>query len=536
MQKKEIYAYSEKIMSDVSSDLERILKKARTELAYFGFHSDVELFMYDDAINEHNYKVKTIQNLIKMPILTTDYVRDVYIYSEKSKYIISLLGVADFSNFIDRELIEIYQNQGEKKRNLLLLPSSSQGYERNYLTVFQKVQYGKQQNGINMMKLDPEEVIEELSLPENATVFITDGDSILLSKDENFLGKSIKEIPNYTGLDSEELVLDNFYCTSSLKLMDFDLQIILRVNLGEYQNQLSSVRNGMTLFLMVIIFLTLIQALWISIKLYRPIEKIANSIQEFSSVLVGENEIFGQKNELEYILNSIQKSAVEKKNVDEELTERLRLLKKAQAVALQSQINPHFLNNTLETINWTAIELLGRKNEISEMTGGLSKMLRMTLENSDTVVAIREEVQHCKYYLEIQQKRYEDKFEVIWKIPEDVLEYKIIRIILQPLVENAIYHGIKPLSEKGILVISGSMYDEEVELSVSDTGLGMTEEELKNLRHNMDHDMIKESKHIGVTNVNQRIKLYFGEKYGVSVESKEGVGTKVTVHIPRVVN
>ena len=313
MQKKEIYAYSEKIMSDVSSDLERILKKARTELAYFGFHSDVELFMYDDAINEHNYKVKTIQNLIKMPILTTDYVRDVYIYSEKSKYIISLLGVADFSNFIDRELIEIYQNQGEKKRNLLLLPSSSQGYERNYLTVFQKVQYGKQQNGINIMKLDPEEVIEELSLPENATVFITDGDSILLSKDENFLGKSVKEIPNYTGLDSEELVLDNFYCTSSLKLMDFDLQIILRVNLGEYQNQLSSVRNGMTLFLMVIIFLTLIQALWISIKLYRPIEKIANSIQEFSSVLVGENEIFGQKNELEYILNSIQKSAVEKK-------------------------------------------------------------------------------------------------------------------------------------------------------------------------------------------------------------------------------
>lgn len=536
MQKKEIYAYSEKIMSDVSSDLERILKKAQTELAYFGFHSDVELFMYDDAINEHNYKVKTIQNLIKMPILTTDYVRDVYIYSEKSKYIISLLGVADFSNFIDRELLEIYQNQGEKKRNLLLLPSSSQGYERKYLTVFQKVQYGKQQNGINMMKLDPEKVIEELSLPENATVFVTDGDSILLSKDENFLGKSIKEIPNYTALDSEELVLDNFYCTSSLKLMDFDLQIILRVNLGEYQNQLSSVRNGMTLFLMVIIFLTLIQALWISIKLYRPIEKIANSIQEFSSVLVGENEIFGQKNELEYILNSIQKSVVEKKSVDEELTERLRLLKRAQAVALQSQINPHFLNNTLETINWTAIELLGRKNEISEMTGGLAKMLRMTLENSDTVVAIREEVQHCKYYLEIQQKRYEDKFEVIWKIPEDVLEYKIIRIILQPLVENAIYHGIKPLSEKGILVISGSMHDEEVELSVSDTGLGMTEEELTNLRHNMANDMIKESKHIGVTNVNQRIKLYFGEEYGVSIESKEGVGTKATVHIPRVVN
>ena len=536
MQKKEIYSYSEKVMSDVTSDLERILKKAQMELAYFGFHSDVELFMYDDAINEHNYKVKTIQNLIKMPILTTDYVSNVYIYSGKSNYIISLLSVADFGNFIDRELIEIYQNQGEKKRNLLLLPSSSQGYERKYLTVFQKVQYGKQQNGINIMKLDPEKVIEELDLPENVTVYITDGDSILLSKDEIFLGKSIKEIPNYTEFDSEKSVLDNSYCTSSFKLTDFDLQMILRVNLGAYRSQLSSVRNGMILFLAVIIFLTLIQAFWISIKLYRPIEKIANSIQEFGSVLVGKNEIFGQKNELEYILNSIQKSALEKKNVDEELSERLRLLKKAQAVALQSQINPHFLNNTLETINWTAIELLGRKNEISEMAGGLSKMLRMALENSDTVVPIREEVQHCKYYLEIQQKRYEDEFEVIWKIPENVLECRIIRIILQPLVENAIYHGIKPLSEKGILVISGSMHGEEVELSVEDTGLGMTEEKLKNIRHNMDNDIIKESKHIGVTNVNQRIKLYFGEEYGVSIESKEGIGTKVTVHIPKVEN
>ena len=145
-------------------------------------------------------------------------------------------------------------------------------------------------------------------------------------------------------------------------------------------------------------------------------------------------------------------------------------------------------------------------------------------------------MQHCKYYLEIQQKRYEDKFEVIWKIPENVLECRIIRIILQPLVENAIYHGIKPLSEKGILVISGSMHGEEVELSVEDTGLGMTEEKLKNIRHNMDNDIIKESKHIGVTNVNQRIKLYFGEEYGVSIESKEGIGTKVTVHIPKVEN
>ena len=97
-------------------------------------------------------------------------------------------------------------------------------------------------------------------------------------------------------------------------------------------------------------------------------------------------------------------------------------MKKAQAVALQSQINPHFLNNILETINWTAIELLGGRNEISAMAGSLSRMLRMTLENSDTVVSVRTEIQHCRYYLDIQKRRYEDKFDVVWEIPDEAYD------------------------------------------------------------------------------------------------------------------
>ena len=160
----------------------------------------------------------------------------------------------------------------------------------------------------------------------------------------------------------------------------------------------------------------------------------------------------------------------------------------------------------------------------------------MTLENSDTVVPISMEIQHCKYYLEIQKLRYEDKFDVLWEIPPEVERCRIIRIVLQPLVENAIYHGIKPLTNKGLIRIGGRILPEAVELSVKDNGLGMTEEELEMLRQNMRSDMIKESRHIGVTNVNQRLRLCFGEEYGLSVESGEGNGTGVTVRIPRIEN
>ncbi|MDY3917439.1 MAG: sensor histidine kinase [Candidatus Limivivens sp.] len=534
MQKKEIQSYSEKIVADVYADLERILKECQTELMYFGFNSNVELYMYDEAVNQYNYKVKTIQDMVKMPVIAKDYVSSVYLYGAKSSHVISLLGVAPFETFTDRQMIEQYLDQEEQKKKLLVTESLASGYLKNYLTMFQEIRYGRELNGISMMNLDLEMLLKELDIMPGAEAYLTDGEIILLASDLELIGKPVEEMMEYDQILHGATVMDESFSTSSLVAPESGLEVITRVSLEGYHDQLSSLRNGMIAVLAVMTVITLGQSFYISVKLYQPIGRIVRSIQEVSNVLMGEERLFAQKNELDYILNSIQKTAIAKKNVDEELGERVRLLKKAQAVALQSQINPHFLNNTLETINWTAIELLGGRNEISEMAGALSRMLRMTLENSDTIVLVSTEVQHCMYYLEIQQKRYEDKFEVIWQIPEEVKQCKIIRIVLQPLVENAIYHGIKPLSGKGVLVISGNINGELAELTVSDNGLGMTPEELENVRQNMHSDMIKESSHIGVTNVNQRLKLYFGEKYGLVIDSREGMGTTVTARFPKI--
>ena len=137
------------------------------------------------------------------------------------------------------------------------------------------------------------------------------------------------------------------------------------------------------------------------------------------------------------------------------------------------------------------------------------------------------------YYLEIQKIRYEDKFDVVWKIAPEVESCRIIRVVLQPLIENAIYHGIKPLTNKGLLTIRGYLNGETAELSVEDNGLGMTPEELNRLRENINGDVIKESAHIGLSNVNQRIRLYYGNEYGLIIDSREGIGTRVTIRFPR---
>ena len=535
MQEQELRDVSETMASDVYFDLERVLKEARTELSYFGFNSEVDLFLYDHEIRQYNYSIASIQGLLRMPVIAKEYVDSVYIYSLQSNRVVGLEGVADYETFSGKETINEFLEQKDGKR-IFVREADYREYPQMYLTVLQSLGYGNQIRGVAMMNLEPEAILTEVSVPENGEIYLTDGTEILLSSEQDMMGKGLESIPGYGSLVHDGTRYDGDHIVSSKVAADSELEVITRMNLQGYQNQLGVIRRVLFLLLTVMILITIGLSLMISVRLFRPIDRIVSSFREYSGALMGESELFTGKNELEYILNSIERTMDVKKNAEEELAVRVRLLKKAQAVALQSQINPHFLNNTLETINWTALEQLGAHNEISEMAVALSKMLRMSLENSDTIVPIRTEMEHCGYYLDIQRKRYEDKFSVVWKIPSEIMECKVIRVVLQPLVENAIYHGIKRISGKGRIEISGSLTEDgkDVLLTVSDNGLGMTKSELSGLRESMKSDMIKESRHIGVTNVNQRLRLYFGEEYGLEVDSWEDKGTVVTMRFPQI--
>lgn len=533
MQMKEWENTSEKMTDDIYSDLESIFKEARTQLIYISMNSNVELYIYDDAdIRQFNYKISTIQELIKMPVLAKDFVDSIWVYSAKSNRVITQEGVALYDTFGGHDRIEDYLQQESGAVKLMITDYDESSSLYHQLAVFQDIKYGSDLNGVAVMNLDVQELLKELDVPENVHLYLTDGKTVLLAKEKELIGRPAESITGYDRVIHDGMYSDGLECITSKESVNSSLEVITRMDMSGYNDQLDTIRIMMLAYLAIMTLITLILSIAVSVRLFRPIDKIMSSLQEYHNVLMGEEELFKNKDELEYILTSIQRTVKARKNVDEELAERVRLLKKAQAVALQSQINPHFLNNTLETINWTAIELLGGKNEISRMAGALSRMLRMTLENSDTVVPVSTEIQHCMYYLEIQKARYEDRFDVSWQIPEEVKSCRMIRIVLQPLVENAIYHGIKPMTNKGLITISGRI-EEGLLLIVSDNGLGMSEQELEKLRRNMQSDVIKESRHIGITNVNQRIKLYYGEEYGLTVTSREGSGTSVTVRIPK---
>lgn len=225
---------------------------------------------------------------------------------------------------------------------------------------------------------------------------------------------------------------------------------------------------------------------------------------------------------------------------DEEEAERLGLLRRrVELSALQNQINPHFLYNTLDSIRSQALS--DGQQDIASMTEKLSKFFRYCISNKENMVKIREEVSHILDYYYIQKYRFEERFEMELKVEnEEIYDLYIPKLTLQPLVENAISHGLEKVTRKGIVSVSLLSTAAKVVVTVADNGIGMTEEELDRLNERMQQNQYRVTSQqgrnngIALLNVNSRIRLTFGEEFGIHYRSSQNVGTQAVVTLPRV--
>lgn len=202
--------------------------------------------------------------------------------------------------------------------------------------------------------------------------------------------------------------------------------------------------------------------------------------------------------------------------------------RKNEMKALQAQINPHFLYNTLDSIIW--MSEAGQNEEVVLMTSALAKLLRQSISNDREQVTVAEEIEYVRSYLTIQKMRYKDKLEYSIEVSPEINHIMIIKFALQPLVENAIYHGLKYKETKGNLNIRGYERGDKAYITIADDGVGMDEDVLE---HIFDETMKEhKSNGVGVPNVQKRLQLYYGPEYGISYISRKGVGTVATVTVP----
>jgi two-component system sensor histidine kinase YesM len=208
-------------------------------------------------------------------------------------------------------------------------------------------------------------------------------------------------------------------------------------------------------------------------------------------------------------------------------------LKKAELRALQAQINPHFLYNTLDAIIWMAEAK--RMDQVVELVRVLSRFFRITLSKGKDWITVRDEIEHVESYLAIQKMRYRDILDYQIDVPDDMRNGQMLKLTLQPLVENALYHGIKNKRKGGVIVVRGRLDGDLLQIEVEDNGIGMTQEQLAQIRMLLDTesgDAVVGENGYGITNVNQRIKLYYGQEYGLVIESEYLHGTRVSLVIP----
>ncbi|MBQ6589825.1 MAG: sensor histidine kinase [Butyrivibrio sp.] len=218
--------------------------------------------------------------------------------------------------------------------------------------------------------------------------------------------------------------------------------------------------------------------------------------------------------------------------IEEQVKEEQKQLRKAEFELLQAQINPHFLYNTLDAIVWSAES--GNQKQVVSMVGSLSEFFRTSLNKGKEIVSVKEELQHVTSYLEIQQIRYQDILSYEINVAKDIYNYSIPKITIQPIVENALYHGIKNRRGGGKITITGAENENGFAIHVRDNGAGMDENRLKEVRDSLLQDSSDKSAIYGLYNVNERIRLNFGDEYGITIDSKLDKGTDVTIYLPKI--
>lgn len=282
---------------------------------------------------------------------------------------------------------------------------------------------------------------------------------------------------------------------------------------------------GIVCFIMAVLL-----SLFISKSISNPLNKLILSMNEAEKGNLSSGIDDPGRDEIGEVSGHYNNMLYEVKTLLENVKSKEKQKRAAELKALQAQINPHFLSNTLNTVKWLAN--IHNADNIENLISSLIDLLHLSVGKGDELITVREEIKYLENYISIQNYKYCDKFKVRFEIQEDTLDCKLLKFLLQPLVENSIIHGIEPMEGQGLITVKTVIYDEKLVISVTDNGVGIREDEKKDLLDESRRSSKSRFSGIGLSNVDERIKLYFGEQYGIYIESVPYLFTKMEISLP----
>ena len=423
---------------------------------------------------------------------------------------------------------------------LQTLPSGQTGL---VITFSQLISYGDMNRATSSAVLSIDlnfnsirELSEDANLAASGYIYFISNDGEIIYHPNQ------REIDNGEFQEDLEGVADHVYGTYISQFAGHErLTVIQTVNqtrwrivgvamMDEIMDDLGSFQTALLFISAVMIIISIIATTIISKHITRPLRRLES---EMRKVETGDFEVSLPQShsiEVESLSSSFRIMVARIKVLMKRIKATEEIKRQRELDALQAKINPHFLYNTLDSVIWMAET--GDNHGVVKMVSALARLFRISIAKGHDVITLSEELLHVQNYLDIQSMRYKDKFTYSITIPRELENAPTIKLIVQPIVENSIYHGIKYLQEEGRIEIKAEAVDDGIKIIISDNGVGMKSETAATILNPDQENTASSGNGIGLRNIDERIKLSYGEKYGLSIWSEPDEGTTVTILIP----
>ena len=374
--------------------------------------------------------------------------------------------------------------------------------------------------------------INHVSIGQRGYCFLMDREGNIVYHPQQqllYAGLKSEDTESLASLADGTYVADTvIYCVNSIQ--DSDWRVVGVSYVDEMVNRNVTEMIHLSCLLAVVVLAAAVLTSWLLFRLLgHPLRGLADAMERFEAdadhftyrPVGGTREVQELSNSFEHMVLRIQQlmTTVREEEVN---------LRKTELKALQAQINPHFLYNTLDSIAWMCEQ--GRNTDAVKMVHALARLFRISISKGHELIPISKEIEHAESYLQIQKYRYKNQFTYEFQVDPECLDYYCNKITLQPIIENAINHGLDLLVEEGRITVQVCQDGEDILFFVQDNGVGMSEEQLRTI---LQHDP-KDRTGIGIKNVNDRLKIYFGKQYGLHISSELDVGTCVEIRMPKI--
>lgn len=396
-------------------------------------------------------------------------------------------------------------------------------------------QGGEYREGILLIDMNftvIEDMLASVNLSDKGYVFLVDEtDDLIFHNQQQLIYAGIKS-ENLQGISSTFsgtfLQEDEERYVAIRQLDDVNWKLVGVFYTSDIATSQQRISDYIKLILFVGLIIFVSFSLFMSSRITKPIQELEKSMKDVEKgnfdvqlEITGEHEVVQLTKSYNVMIRRIRKL------MDQIVIEQ-EAKRNSELNSLQAQINPHFLYNTLDSIVWMAEH--EKHEDVILMTTSLASLFRISISKGAMVIPVEKEIDHAKHYLTIQKMRYKEKFEFEFDVDEAIYKYETIKLLLQPIIENAIYHGIRHMVDEGMIYIRGYLKDEYLIFEVEDDGLGMTKETMNNVLYD---DSNEKYNGVGVNNVHERIQLMYGKEYGLTIESELEEGTKITFLLPR---